>query len=396
MLSSPKENAASIRVSLFYDISDWAFHNVAKNIERIAGAPYVITLIAREQWFGIPGKSTQILADSDLAVFLWRFDLLAFLDSLDDDGWRHLKSAQRCAFVTLVYDHVYDRKIDLDNLGNPFVVADCIAASSQRLCQHYCETEHLPDIHHCVQDGVDLAKFSPPDTDTPVEGRPLRIGWVGNSDWGITLGHDFKGRWAILEPALETLKNDGLQFTVHIADKAKKQVPRDAMPDFYRNIDVLVCCSMFEGTPNPVLEAMAGGCAVISTDVGIVPDIFGPQQMAFLLRERSVAALASSLAQLIREPDTLLALKRENLQRREPLDWRTRWPAWRSLFEEARENALAGKGATQALAQFRTRPRTRLARIRQVIATNRIAFRFYSLLLERWPGFIRWSKKLLT
>ncbi|CAA0116792.1 D-inositol-3-phosphate glycosyltransferase [Halioglobus japonicus] len=395
-MNSPNEIAEDIRVSLFYDISDWAFHNVAKNIERIAGAPYVVKLIAREEWFGIPGKSNQILADSDLAVFLWRFDLLAFLDSLGDAGWRHLKRAQRCAFVTLVYDHVYDRKSDLDNLGNPFVIADCIAASSQRLCQYYGETEHLPDIHHCVQDGVDLAKFSPPDKDTPVEGRPLRIGWVGNSDWGITLGHDFKGRWAILEPALKTLKNGGLPFTVHIADKAKKQVPRDAMPDFYRNIDVLVCCSLFEGTPNPVLEAMASGCAVISTDVGIVPDIFGPLQMGFLLPERSVAALASSLAQLISEPETLLALKRENLQRRGPLDWRTRWPAWRSLFEEARENALTEKGATLALAEFRSRPRTRLARIRQIIATNRIAFRSYSLLLERWPGFIRWSKKLLT
>ena len=384
------------RVSLFYDISDWAFHNVAQNIERVAPVPYIVDLIARDDWFGVPGKPDQILANSDLAVFLWRFDLLVFLDSLSNTSWRQLMTEPRCAFVTLVYDHVYCEERDLRTHGNPFVVADCIGASSSRLCQLYCTAEHLPEIAHCVSDGVDTELFSPNSMEMPVAGRSLRIGWVGNSDWGITLGHDFKGTRTIFEPALNLLRSSGLAFSVHLADKAERQLPRAAMPDFYRNVDVLVCSSLFEGTPNPVLEAMASGCAIVSTDVGIVPDIFGPTQMQFLMQERSAHALATALERLIREPETLAALKHENLQRRETLDWHTRWPAWHSLFEEARANALTRQGATQGLAAFRIRPKTRAERIRKTIATNRAAFQGYSLLLERWPGLIRWSKRLLA
>tara|TARA_R110002072_G_scaffold113818_1_gene243563 strand:- start:9562 stop:10803 length:1242 start_codon:yes stop_codon:yes gene_type:complete len=390
------EKTGVVYVSIFYDISDWAFHNVAENLKRVAGGPYVVNLISRDDWFGKPGKSEEILAASDVAVFLWRFDLLAFLDSLGDNGWRQLMAEQRCAFIALVYDHVYDQKRDLDALGNPFAVADCVAASSQRLCGYYCAQRHLPDIRQCVPDGVDLRLFSAQYPAPPSANKPLRIGWVGNSDWGITLGHDYKGKHSIFDPALALLRQAGVPFTVHIADKAIRRVPRVDMPDFYKNVDVLVCCSLFEGTPNPVLEAMASGCAIVSTDVGIVPEVFGPRQMEFLLPERSAAALANLLERLVREPDTLIALKRENLQRRETLDWHARWPAWDALFTEARANSENRANISRALAAFRSRRRSRIARIRRVIATNRVAFKSYSLLLERWPGFIRWSKKLLA
>ncbi|WZB73295.1 glycosyltransferase family 4 protein [Achromobacter xylosoxidans] len=43
------------------------------------------------------------------------------------------------------------------------------------------------------------------------------------------------------------------------------------MPAYYNSLDLYVCPSAIEGTPNPVLEAMACGVPVISTDVGIVP-----------------------------------------------------------------------------------------------------------------------------
>jgi glycosyltransferase involved in cell wall biosynthesis len=46
-----------------------------------------------------------------------------------------------------------------------------------------------------------------------------------------------------------------------------------------------VCTSRQEGVPYPVLEAMSCECVVLSTEVGIVPEIFDDGVNGFLLRE---------------------------------------------------------------------------------------------------------------
>lgn len=49
-----------------------------------------------------------------------------------------------------------------------------------------------------------------------------------------------------------------------------KLKPED-MPGFYASLDVLVCTSKTEAGPAPVLEALACGVSVVSTNVGMVP-----------------------------------------------------------------------------------------------------------------------------
>jgi len=141
---------------------------------------------------------------------------------------------------------------------------------------------------------------------------------------------------------------------------------------------------------------MASGCAVVSTNDGIVPEIFGPKQMQFLLHERSPVALAHLLEKLIRDPETLNSLKLKNLQRRAPLDWHTRWPAWQALFKQARANVAAHPDTGLALASFRLRRKSRIARVRKIIATNRFAYNAYTLILANSPALFRWGKRVLS
>jgi len=47
------------------------------------------------------------------------------------------------------------------------------------------------------------------------------------------------------------------------------------MPKVYHDLDLLVLCSLNEGTPVTIIEAMASGVPVISTDVGGIREIFG-------------------------------------------------------------------------------------------------------------------------
>ena len=76
----------------------------------------------------------------------------------------------------------------------------------------------------------------------------------------------------------------GCKVKFEILDNdATNAIPHSEMPDFYKRIDVLICTSMFEGCPLPVLEAASSGKPVISTRVGIVPELIKHGENGFIV-----------------------------------------------------------------------------------------------------------------
>ena len=99
-----------------------------------------------------------------------------------------------------------------------------------------------------------------------------RLGWCGNPSSLAWFGvDDIKGT-AILK-TLE--QRSDVEFEMCVGCKPH------VMPTWYHRIEVYVCCSKSEGTPLPVLEALASGCVVLSTPVGIVPEIRSPGVFIF-------------------------------------------------------------------------------------------------------------------
>ncbi len=66
--------------------------------------------------------------------------------------------------------------------------------------------------------------------------------------------------------------------------------------------DVFVLPSGNEGTPVTAIEALAGGCPVVATRVGGVPDVVRDGEDGFLVEPGSVDELGDRLARLARDP----------------------------------------------------------------------------------------------
>ena len=211
-------------------------------------------------------------------------------------------------------------------------IVNCYSVSSEKLKNIYDQDKSiLLKPSAVLQDGVDCELFRPMNIERfdNIQDRTIHVGWVGNSKWQI---NDLKGINTIIKPAVEDLKVEGYKVELDILDRNFKMIPHSEMPDYYKNIDIYICASLCEGTPNPVLEAMACGVPVISTDVGIVKEVFGPKQSECILEEREVECLKQKLRTLMDNPSKLKELSAENLEYIQKWDWSFMSEKFRSYF----------------------------------------------------------------
>lgn len=94
----------------------------------------------------------------------------------------------------------------------------------------------------------------------------LRVCWAGDPDQSHHGG--IKGFYDFIQPVVEEFEEIELVTTTK-SDPIKYSM----MGNFYSSGHIYVNMSSNEGSPMPVLESMACGRPVISTNVGIVPEI---------------------------------------------------------------------------------------------------------------------------
>jgi len=115
------------------------------------------------------------------------------------------------------------------------------------------------------------------------------------------LNRPLKARMVGIGPmrrSLETLASElGLQ-----SDRMEFLNERDEMDLVYREADLMVMTSEWEGTPNALLEAMAHGVPVVATCVGGIPEILGCGR-GLLTEPRDERGIAAAVIQLIESSD---------------------------------------------------------------------------------------------
>jgi len=78
-----------------------------------------------------------------------------------------------------------------------------------------------------------------------------------------------------------------------------KNPPQEKLREIYNSCDIFLFSSWHEGFGMPPMEAMACKCAVVTTEVGAVPDYAIPNKTAIVCPPRSPQLLAEGLVKLI-------------------------------------------------------------------------------------------------
>ena len=174
--------------------------------------------------------------------------------------------------------------------------------------------------------GVDLDLFTPQPPRSAQGQEPLVVGWTGS----VGEHGDNKGLLDIIRPACDAL-SDVILKTVTREDD---WLPHEQMPQFYREIDVYLCASQSEGTPNPVLEAAASARAVISTPVGVVPMLIDDGYNGFLIARR-VDAIQNALRTLRDQRDVCIQMGQNNRKviESEGWGWQHRAGNYKRMFD---------------------------------------------------------------
>jgi glycosyltransferase involved in cell wall biosynthesis len=176
--------------------------------------------------------------------------------------------------------------------------------------------------------GVDTEFFRPVAAVRPPESpRSLRVGWAGSLK---NQGAEHRGVYEFIAPAVEAVS--GTELRLAIREEAWRD--REEMLDFYHSLDVYVCASRSEGTPNPCLEAAACGLPVITTRVGNMPELIRDGENGFFV-ERDVTDIAEKLGRLRDDPELRDRLGRAaRAAAVESWDWRWRAACYDAMFRE--------------------------------------------------------------
>jgi glycosyltransferase involved in cell wall biosynthesis len=90
-------------------------------------------------------------------------------------------------------------------------------------------------------------------------------------------------------------------------------VPDSDLAELYRRASLFVHPSLYEGFGLPVLEAMAAGVPVVSSNRSSLPEVCG--EAALLVDPTDTAAMAAAMAQVLSDDQLSARLRREGLLR---------------------------------------------------------------------------------
>ena len=153
----------------------------------------------------------------------------------------------------------------------------------------------------------------------------------------------------------------GLEASVRFAGWAQ----RADMPGHYHSADVFALPSFEEGMPNVVLEAMASGLPVVTTDIYGNRELVAHEENGLLFPPASVQALEAALLRLAREPEARRGMGDRSRARAQDYGWgrtaQTYWELSQRVIARRREGHVTAGRLMRVLSAVGRRPALRAA-----------------------------------
>ena len=113
------------------------------------------------------------------------------------------------------------------------------------------------------------------------------------------------------------------------------------MPKLYAAADIALNTSLVDNMPISVLEALASGVPVVSTDVGGVPALVEDEREALLVPPRDPERMAHTLVSLWRSPEKRSALRDAGLKKARTFGWDVVREQWAEVYGEILRRPLS-------------------------------------------------------
>jgi glycosyltransferase involved in cell wall biosynthesis len=120
-------------------------------------------------------------------------------------------------------------------------------------------------------------------------------------------------------PELEDMLEDVARRRENVNITFAGYVPDSEVLSLYAQADVFVYPSLYEGFGLPVLEAMASGCPVITSNVSSLPEVVG--EAALLVDPYDVEALAQAMLTVLEDDELKREMSKKGIAQAQKFSW---------------------------------------------------------------------------
>ena len=133
-----------------------------------------------------------------------------------------------------------------------------------------------------------------------------------------------------LERMLNLAEQLGLRDRIRIAGG----IPHEQVPIYLDKGDVFINTTNYDTAPRSVLEAMANGLCVVTTNVGGMPWLVEEEVDGLLVPPDDPGAMAAAVSRVLTDPGLSARLSANARHKAEAYDWSAILPQWERLFLE--------------------------------------------------------------